>query len=269
VFVAYAGLLVIGALLLAIALFAAVLLALAVPTAMRLATRGAEATGHVVGSEGRRPGGGTRVRVAYETPGGRFETRGTSYVSGLGVPVPVRYDPAKPARATTLTRPGRRAITTIPVVLAVAAVSAGMIVGSAWYFAGVHSRLQAPLAGGCFALALALGFGFYACRRYAELLGWRRMVSAEGTVRRFDEHAPGGPGILISFEPAGGRAEFWARAGSVLAGVGDQVTIRYDPAKPSTTATVQTPSDIRAYALGGTVLTLIMAGLSVFAISQL
>lgn len=267
--VAYAGLLVIGALILAIDLFTAVLLILAVATAVRLATRGTQTTGHVVREERRRPGGRARVRVAYETPGGRFETSAISDRQRLGDPIPVRYDPAKPGRATTVTQPRHPVVTGIPVVLAVAALSAGMIIGSAWYFAGEHNRLQAPLAGGCFALALALICGYYASGRYAELLRWRRMVRADGTVQLFDERAPGGPAILISFESARGREEFWARAATVPAGVGDRVAIHYDPAKPARTATVQTPSDIRAYALGGTILTLIMAALSVFAISQL
>jgi hypothetical protein len=244
VFVAYAGLLTIGAVIGAVDLLAGLLLVFAVSAAAGLAGRGVEATGHVVRVDGRRPGRSTRVRVAYETAGGRFEMGASSDRPRLGDPVTVWYDPARPSRASTMTRPGRRIVIGIPVVLAVAAVSAGMITGSVWHFAGVHGSLQAPLAGGSWTLAIALACGYYACSRYAELLRWRRMVRAEGTVLRFDEHAPGGPGILVSFESDGDREEFWARAGSVPAGVGDRVTVHYDPARPARTATVQTPAEL-------------------------
>jgi Protein of unknown function (DUF3592) len=189
--------------------------------------------------------------------------------AGQGGPAPVRFDPARPAWATTLIKPARLAAVGIPVVLVIAALCVGMITGSAWYFAGVHNQTRLPLAGGCLAVILALALGYYAWGQYAALLRWRRMVQIEGKVRRFDEHAPGGPGILISFESDDGREDFWARAGSVLTGPGDLVMVCYDPARPAVSATVQTAADVRARAIGGTVLTLIMVGIALVAMSLL
>ena len=197
------------------------------------------------------------MRVAYETKEGRFETGGTSQRPRLGEPMTVRYDPARRARATTMLRPARRAVIAIPVMLVVAAVSAAMIVGSVFYFAHVHSGLQVALAGGGGVLALALATAYYAGGQLAELFRWGRMVQAPGKIKRFDEHAPGGPGILISFESGDGREEFWARA-SVLAGVGDTVTVHYDPAKPAGSATVATAADVRVHAIAGTVIALVL-----------
>jgi hypothetical protein len=266
-FLVYALILILAALILLIDLVAAAALAVALARAVPLALRGREATGRVVKIESRRPGRTARVRVAYETPGGTLETGGTSQRPRLGEPKAVRYDPARPARATTLVRPARTAAAGIPVILVAAALSAGMITGSAWYFASVHSHARLPLAGGCFTLACALATGYYAWGQYAELLRWRRMVQAAGKVKRFNEHAPGGPGILISFESADGREEFWARAGSVAAGVGDTVTVYYDPAKPASSATVQTAADVRAHAIGGTVVALVFAAVTVMALA--
>jgi hypothetical protein len=268
-FLVYALLVIIAAVMLLIDLVAAAALALALGRAVPLAAGGTETTGRVARISSRRPGRRARVRVAYDTPAGTFETGGSSQRPRIGEPKPVRYDPARPARATTMVRPGRAAAGGIPVVLAVAALSAGMITGSAWYFAGVHGHAQLPLGGGCFILALALGTGYYACSRYAELAGWRRMAQAEGTVRRFDEHGPGGPAVLISFQSAAGREEFWARAGTVAAAVGDAVTVYYDPAKPASSATVQTAADVRAYAVGSTVLALVFVAVTAVAIAQL
>jgi hypothetical protein len=265
-FLVFAVLVVLGALTLLTDLLVGALLIIALGRAVPLGLRGSQATGHVVKIERRRPGGKARVQVAYETAGGTFETGGTSARPRIGEPQAVRYDPAKPSRATTMVRPARTAAISIPTVLVVAALSVGMITGSIWYFAGVHSHAQLPLAGGCFALALTLGTGYYAGGRYAELLRWRRMVQAPGKVKRFDEHAPGGPGILVSFATADGREDFWARAGSVVAGVGDTVTVYYDPARPATSATVQTASDFRSQAIGSTVLALVFAAVTVAAL---
>jgi hypothetical protein len=267
-FLEYGFLLILGALTLLFDLFVAFLGAAVLGRAMRLAVAGTDVTGHIAAiRDRRRSRGQAGVRVAYETPAGTLETSGTSQRPRVGAPVTVRYDPARPARATTLLRPARTAATGIPVVLAVAAASAGMVAGSAFYFAGVYSGLQLPLAGGGFALALALACGFYARGRYAELLRWGRMVSVPGKIARFDEHGPGGRGILISFDSGEGQEEFWARAGSVLAGVGDTVMVYYDPARPAGSATVETPPAIRAHAIAGTVMALFMFALAVLAIT--
>jgi Protein of unknown function (DUF3592) len=257
VFVIYAGLLTVGALILLLDLFAALGLAIALSRAGQLARRGTAVTGHVAAIR-QRPGRRAGVTVAYETKEGKLETGGTSQRPRLGAPMTVRYDPSRPSRATTMLRPARTAAIAIPVTLVVAAVSAAMIVGSVFYFAHTHSGLQIPLAGGGGVLALALATAYYAGGQLAELLRWGRMVQASGKVKRFDEHAPGGPGILISFDSGDGRQEFWARAGSVLAKVGDTVTIHYDPAKPAGSATVSTAADLRAHAIAGTVIALVL-----------
>jgi Protein of unknown function (DUF3592) len=248
----YTWALVVGALVLLVDLLLAFVGAAVLGKAVRLAVRGTEVTGHVVHVRERRRRVG--VRVAYETPAGKFETGGTSQRSQLGEPMTVRYDPVRPARATTWIWPARKAATGIPMMLAVAAASGGMILGSAFYFAGVHSSLQAPLVGGGFTLGIALIAAGYARDKYAELLRWRRMVQAPGRIKRFNERATNG--VLISFESADGRQEFWARTGSVVARVGDTVTVYYDPSKPAWSATVEDFSTVRAYAIGSTVLAL-------------
>ena len=216
-FLVYGLLLVLAALILLVDLVTGAALAVALARAVPLAFGGAETTGHVVRVESRRPGRQARVRVAYETPRGMFETTGTSQRPRVGEPVPVRYDPVRPARATTLLRPARLAALGIPMVLVIAALCAGMITGGAWYFAGVHSQTRLPLAGGCLALALGLALAYYAWGQYAELLRWRRVVQTEGKVP----------------------------------------------------ATVRTAADVRAHAIGGTVLALIMIAIAVVAISLL
>jgi hypothetical protein len=100
--------------------------------------------------------------------------------------------------------------------------------------------------------------------RYSELLRWRRMVRVDGEVRRYYDKSPVGPGILISFESADGPEEFWAKAGSVLVGVGDTVTVHYDPARSAKSATVHTAGDVRAYAIASTVIALGLGVLAVF-----
>ncbi|HEX3955335.1 MAG TPA: DUF3592 domain-containing protein [Trebonia sp.] len=68
---------------------------------------------------------------------------------------------------------------------------------------------------------------------------------------------------------AGGRGDFWARAGGVPAGVGDTVTVYYDPARPAESATVQTISDVRARAIAATVAALICLLLAVIALASI
>jgi hypothetical protein len=264
VFITYAALLVIGVILLPADLFIGVVLVTGVTSALWLAARGVETAGRVTQVEPRRPGRSARVLVVYETPGGKFHVDGTSQRPHIGEPVPVRYHPARPAFATTLTRPWRRTLVGIPTVLAILAASIGMVTSAVWYFGGSHSKLQVPLAGASSLGALALAFAYYAAGRYAELLRWRRMMRADGTVRRFNENSPVGPGILISFESADGPEEFWARAGSVLVGVGDAVTVYYDPARPARSATVHTVGDVRAYAIASTVIALGLGALAIF-----
>lgn len=268
-FITYAVLLVIGGVLLVADLFIGVVLVTGVTVALWLAARGVETAGRVTLVEPRRPGRAARVQVAYETPGGKFQTEGTAQRPQVGEPVPVRYHPARPARATTLTRPWGRALAGIPTVLAVLAVSIGMVTSASWYFSGSHTRLQEPLAGASFTGALALAFACYAAGRYKVLLRWRRMVQVDGKVMRFSEKSPVGPGILISFASADGREEFWARAGTVTAGTGDAVAVYYDPARAATSATVQNAADVRAYAIASTVVTLGLAALAIFAITTL
>lgn len=264
-----AFLLVLGVVLLLIDLFAGAVLILAVSLSVPLVLGGTEVTGHVVTIERSRPGRPARVRVAYQTPGGTFETTGSTRNPRIGEPKTVRYNPARPARATTMTRPGRTAAIGIPIVLIIAGLSAGMIIGSVWYFAGVHRQLQTRLGFGSMLLTFALGAGWYAVTQYGKVLRWRRMAQAAGKVKRFTEHSPVGPGILISFDSAGSENEFWARAGSVPAGVGDTVTVYYDPGKPATSATVDTAATVRTQAIGATVLTLIMVVIGVAGIISL
>jgi hypothetical protein len=269
VFITYAVLLVIGGILLVADLFIGTVLVTGVTVALRLAACGVETAGRVTLVEPRRPGRAARVQVAYETPGGTFQTEGTSQRLQLGEPVPVRYHPARPALATTLTRPWGRAFVGIPTVLAVLTVSVGMVTSAIWYFGGSHNRLQVPLAGASFTGGLALACAYYAAGRYTVLLRWRRMVQADGKVLRFSEKSPVGPGILISFASAGGREEFWAQAGTVNVGTGDAVTVYYDPARAATSATVQNAGDIRAHAIASTVVTLGLGALAIFAITTL
>lgn len=263
-FVTYAVLMIIGAVVAVIALVGSVALIVNVTNAIWLAARGTEATGKVTRVNEQKPGRAARVQVAYETPHGSFTVEGTSQRAWTGSTIPVRYDPARPAHATTMTRPWRRALTEIPAALLTAAAGAGMIISGAWYYSGTHTRLQIPLVGGSAALAFALMLGTRAARRYTVVRHWRRMLQAKGTVRRYADHSPVGPGILISFSPAdGGRQEFWARAGTIPAKVGDTVPVRYDPAMPATTATVEDAGDIRSGAIATTV---IAAGCAVFAL---
>lgn len=269
------GLLIIGGVVLAIDLVVALMLAVGVPMAIWLAvTRTAKTAGEVIEIEGRRPRGRARVRVAYYTPEGRFETHSTIQRAQVGDQVPVRYRPGKPDQASTSlsSRSWKQIITAIPVVVIVGALSIGMITSCVWYFAGSHTSLQDPLSGGSLVLLLAFGCGALAVNRWTVLLRWHRMVRTDGELRRYKEASgtDDGPGrVLISFQSVDGEEEFWARAGTVLAGVGDTVTVYYDPESPATSATVEESSDVRNYAIAGTVLAMIFGALGVFAIAML
>ncbi|MBO0805107.1 MAG: DUF3592 domain-containing protein [Nocardiopsaceae bacterium] len=250
-FITSAVTLVLGALLLVIDLYYGALLVLTTSLAAWSAVRGTRATGQVVGVTDRRPGQPAKVRIAYETPGGRFEATARSPRTRIGEPVTVWYRPDRPAKAIAQNRPWRRAAIGLPITLVLAASSVGMLAGSAWYFAGTHPQLQLPVSTGSFALAGALACYYLACNRYALLLRWRRMARADGTVTRQDAQRRK-PRFLISFEAADGTEEFWARAASVRAGVGDTVTVHYDPGKPATSATVQTAATVRSVAIKST-----------------
>lgn len=269
------GLLIIGGVVLAIDMVVAVMLAVGVPMGFWLAvSRTGRTVGEIIEIGERRPRGRARVRVAYYTPEGRFETRSTYQRPQLGAQVPVRYRPGRPSQASTtsLVRFWRQMIIAIPVVAVVGALSIGMITSSVWYFTGSHAELQGPLSGGSLVLLLAFGCGAVAVNRWTVLLRWHRMVRTDGELLRYEEpsgtsHGPGR--VLIAFQSATGEEEFWARAGTVLAGVGDTVTVYYTPDKPATSATVEEASDVRNYAIAGTVLALIFGALGVFAITML
>jgi hypothetical protein len=260
-FVAYAVLLLFAVLILAIDLFSATTLIAGLILAGRLSRRRAvTVVGHVVEIERRRPGDGSaRVRVAYETAAGTFEITGRSHRPMLGEPMTVRYDPANPARATTVLRIGRTVAIGIPVVVVFGALAVGMITGAVLYFAGRDRHLQGPLGIGCLCLTFTFGLGFTAWRKFGELRRWGCMVPATGTVIGFEEHSPDRGSILISFDSADGREEFRARAGSVLAGIGDKVTVHYDPDTPARTATILDVAGFRAQVIATAVCALIFA----------
>lgn len=266
------ALLIIGVPLLIIDLVVGALLLGVVALALWITARGTKTTGEVVRiGEKRGSGRYTRFRVSYVTPDGNFETGGISERPQLGEPVTVRYHRSRPSVATTETRPWRRAFTGVPVVLAVAAVSAGMIVSAVWYFNGSYPQLQEPLGGASFAFALAFACGYYATNRCALLLGWRRMVQTEGKVLRGEpsSRANGPVRVLISFQSAEGHEEFRAPANAVHAELGDTVTVYYDPARPIATATVHNAGSVRSGMLGSMVLTLVFGALGVFAVTLL
>lgn len=261
-----------GVVLLAFALFFAAGLAATLPVAAWLAVRGTLTTGHVVrvNERRRRPGRSTPVWVAYDTPAGTLEARGTSSEARIGEPVPVRYLRDRPALRTTMTRPARQAATSVPLTLAVGVLSVGMIIGAIWYFSGTHTQLRVQLGGGSFMLMIALAFGWYAATRYQTLLRWRRMVQATGTVKRYEDPGPrsrGRENVVISFRSADGDEEFLAQAGSVLPGAGDSVTVYYDPSAPAHSATVQTSGQVRTWAIFCTVAALVFVAIAVYALT--
>jgi hypothetical protein len=259
VFLAYGGLLVIAAAVLAVDLLVGAVLVLGLARGLTLARHGVETTGHVVSIVSRRPGGVSRVRIAYETAGGTLQTGGTSHRARIGELKTVRYDPARQARATTLIRPVRMAVTGLPAVTAIAALTFGMGAGSVLHFAGAGTRMQVPLAGGCFALLLALATGWFAGSRCAGLLRRQRLVQATGTVVPDRERGPDGAGVLITFDSGDGQAEFRAGPGTVAAGANGTVTVFYDPARPQQTATVLDPATVRTQAIASAVMTVFFA----------
>lgn len=269
------GLLIIGGVVLAIDLIVALMLAVGLPMALWIAvSRTGKTVGEIVAIGERRRRGWARAQVAYYTPEGRFETRSTTQRPRLGDQVPVRYRPGKPSQASIgrSARFWRQMIIAVAVVMVIGALCVGMIASCVWYFTGSHTQLQVPLSGGSLALLLAFGCAALAVNRWTMLLRWRRMVRTDGELLRYKKPSPtdDGPGrVLVSFRSADGEEEFWARAGTVLAGVGDTVTVYYNPDNPATSATVEEASDVRNYAVAGTVLALIFAALGAFAITLL
>lgn len=266
---------IVGGVVLAVDLAVALMLVVAVPMAVWLAvTRTGKTVGEIIEIGERRPRGRSRVRVAYHTPEGRFETHATRQRPLIGEPVSVRYRPGKPDQASTSlsARSWRQVITAIPVVVVVGALSIGMITSCVWYFAGSHASLQAPLSGGSLALLLAVGCGGLAVNRWTVLLRWRCMVPVDGEILGYKKPPGNGDGprrALISFRSADGEEELWAKPGTVLADVGDTVTVYYDPDVPGTSATVEDSSDVRNYAIVSTVLALIFGAIGAFALTML
>lgn len=270
-FVTYAAGMAVGVLVLLLGLFSVIALLVSVASAVRLAARGPVTTGTVTAVEYRQAGFAARVQVSYETPGGTFTAWGTSHRPWKGSPVPVRYDRSRPEHATTVTRPWRRAATALPVALLTVAAAAGMIIAGAWYFSGSHTPWQIPLLGASVTLGGALGCTVAATRRYTTLAHWRRMLTADGTVRRYADHSPAaGPGIQITFATAAGeKAEFWIAAGTVPAKVGDTLTVRYSPDRPTATATVREAGDLRNSAVAFTVSAAALAAFALYMYSML
>lgn len=262
-FLAYAGALVIGVILLLGDLFIGTSVVVTAISAVRLSARGTETSGRVVWFGYGQPGRSVDARVSYETPGGRHELDCKAKDPYIGQARTVWYDPGKPAKATAVDRPRRRAAVGIPMAIWVAVIGAGLVVGSAWHFAGSHAQLQVPVAGGAGALLAAMPFGNAAIQRLDVLLHWRRMVVAEGTVQKYADHSPVGQGILVAFDSGDGEHEFWARAGVVEVRVGDPVTVYFDPSHPATSGTIEDASDNRNFALVTGVFAVLLCGLGV------
>jgi Protein of unknown function (DUF3592) len=269
VFITYAGSLIFGLIVFLADLFVGISLVVNVTGALALAARGVETVGQVTRVEPRRAGGSAHVLVGYDTPGGRFQAEGTVGRALLGDRVPVRYDPDKPASATTLLRPWRRTFVGIPTVLVLMAMSIGMITGAAWYFRGTHTSLQLPLAGGSTLGVLAVVSCYGAAIQYAALWRWRRRIQVVGKALRYEEKSPVGPGILVSFESADGPEEFWAQAGTVDIGSGDEVTVYYEPDRPATSATIRDAYGVRSTAIWWTFFALGLGALAIFSLTQL
>lgn len=230
-------------------------------------------TGEVVEITKGRTALGTRVRVAYCTPDGRFETGASVQRPRLGEQLVVRYNPGKPERASTTTaaRIWRPLAVAIPAIAVFGALSVGMIISSVWYFTGNHASLRNPVGGGSFFLAFALLSGLAAALQYRAMWKSRRMTRTDGEIlQHVDEPKPGTgqvSGIRISFQAADGdKEEFWAQA-NVPGGVGDRVAVYYDPEKPAATATVETAKDHRHTAFISTTFTLVFLAVTVLALT--
>lgn len=274
-FIGYAGLLVIGAGLLLLDLVLLAILVVGVVGALWIAvSRSEKAFGQVIGiDERRRTARSVPVRVAYDTPTGRFEIDGAFRSPYLGEQVPVRYRSSHPEQATTVrsARFWRMAMVAVPALAVTAALAVGMIIGADWYFGHSHPQLQAPLGGGSFALALALLSGAAAVDRYQALVRWRRMAQADGKIlRHADEPEPDEQDcVLISFPTqAGEENEFWTEPDAPAA-VGDIVTVYYNPKKPAATATLKTEKHSGVPALYCAAFALIFGVLGILAFSML
>lgn len=229
-------------------------------------------TGEVVEISKGRTALGTRVRVAYYTPDGRFETSASVQRPRLGEQLAVRYNPGKPARASiaAASRVWRPMAIMIPMIVVFGALAIGMIISSVWRFAGNHAALQNPVGGGSFFLTFALLSGLAAVLQYRAMWKWRRMTRTDGKIlQHIDEPKPGTDetsGILISFQTAeGDEEEFWAQA-NVPGDAGESVAVYYDPEKPAATATVATARDHRHTAFISTTFTVVFLAATVLAL---
>lgn len=265
------GFLVIGGMVSAIVLIVGVMVAVgAVLTLWSALSPTTRTTGEVVEVSKRRTVRGTRVRVAYYTPDGRFETGAYVQRPQLGGQIPVWFNPRKPGRATTTTSAQlwRQLAVIIPVVAVFAMLAAGLILSSVWYFSGSHAQLQAPVGGGSLFFTCALVCGFGAVLQYRAIWKWRRMVRTDGKIlQHVDAPKPGTAkvsGIRVTFQTGEGEEEeFWAQA-NVPGSEGDSVAVYYDPDKPVATATVETAKDHRQTAFISTTFALVFAAFAVF-----
>lgn len=262
--IAYIGALVIGAIILLADLTVGTAVVVTSISAVWLSVRGIKTTGHVVHVGDRRPGRKAEVRVSYETPSGRREIDGKSQRPQVGELVNVWYSPRQPAKATAVAHPWREAAIGIPVALWMGILAVGMVTGSVWYFSGTHAHLQLPVGLGSLGLAAGLTSAYGAGMQYVALLHRHRMTHTDGKVKQYDDHSPVGPGILVSFDSDNGPEKFWAQVGYVAAGVGDTVTVYYDPDKPATSATVKDASDVRNMAIFFTAFAVLIGGLSLW-----
>jgi len=254
--VLYAAALIVAVLLLAADVMFSVRVLSKMAGDLALARHGTEAAGHVVAIEPR-PRTPPRVRIAFQTADGRrVEHTAGMLRAKIGQSQQVRYDPDDPARATTQTRARRRMAVVAAGALFVAAAAVAVISGCVYYFSGGRDSAILNLLV-FFPLLLLLGgaLALAAEGEYRKLSRWRRMVTTEGKVVGFDDENPDRPSLLISFTTAGGRpAKFFARAGMGIApaGVGDAVTVYYDPEYPEQTATVQAKGFSLAVAVAAT-----------------
>jgi hypothetical protein len=266
VIITYVGYLVFGPIIFLADLIFGVSVVISVIDALRLLSRGVDTTGRVAVLNPRLPGRSQQLMLEYGTPGGNFQIKGTSKRQvQFGDRMPVRYDPDRPAFATTLLRPWIRTFVGIPTVLALMAMSIGMITSADWYFRGIHTSLQFPVAGASGMGLFAVISGYGAAIQYAALWRWRRRVQVPGRALKFDEKS----GILVSFESADGPEEFWEPPGSVDIGSSDEVTVYYDPDRPAASATLRDAYGVRTFAIGWTVILLFTGPLAIFSLTQL
>lgn len=262
-FITYAGVLVIGAILLLGDLLAGTGVVVTGISAAWLTFRGTRTIGRVVWVSPNTAGRRVDVRVSYETPAGTSQMYGKAPNPHMGQWITVWYHPNKPTKATILAHPRQYAALGIPMVLWAAVLGLGMVLGSSWYFVGTHKQLQLPVGGGASMMLAATIFGFGSVQRLIVMLRWRRMVVAEGKVLKYSDRAPVvGPGILVAFDSGGEEQEFWSRAGVVEVRVGDPVTVYFDPSNPATSGTVETVTDNRNIAVYAGVMAVILGGIA-------